>query len=69
MRAADDTRPTHPADLLDVWLAEPAVRTHHRSWAEAAPDALWTTVLLIILGLISDLILEQIDPRVRTSAS
>jgi hypothetical protein len=27
MRAADDTR---PADLLDAWLPEPAVRTHHR---------------------------------------
>jgi hypothetical protein len=26
MRAADDT----PADLLDAWLPDPAVRTHHR---------------------------------------
>jgi hypothetical protein len=43
MRAADDTRPTRPADLLDAWLPEPAVRTHHCRTAAAAPDALWQT--------------------------
>jgi hypothetical protein len=37
MRAADDT----PAELLDVWLPDPAVRTHHRRTADADPDALW----------------------------
>ena len=37
MRAADDT----PADLLDAWLAEPAVRTHHRRTAPAPAPALW----------------------------
>ena len=37
MRAADDT----PADLLDAWLPDAAVRTHHRRTAPAAPPALW----------------------------
>ncbi len=41
MRAADDTRPTDPADLLDAWLPDPTVRTHHRRSADADPDALW----------------------------
>jgi hypothetical protein len=41
MRAADDTRPTRPPDVLDVWLADPAVRTHHRRAVAADPDALW----------------------------
>jgi hypothetical protein len=41
MRAADDTRPTEPADLLDAWLADPAVRTHHRRTAASAPADLW----------------------------
>src|SRR3954453_1063036 len=38
MRAADDTRPT---DLLDTWLPDPAVRTHHRRTAPAEPPTLW----------------------------
>ncbi|HEX5617497.1 MAG TPA: hypothetical protein VFX51_03710 [Solirubrobacteraceae bacterium] len=37
MRAADDT----PADLLDAWLPDPAVRTHHRRDADADADDLW----------------------------
>jgi hypothetical protein len=37
MRAADDT----PADLLDAWLPDAAVRTHHRRTAPAQPPALW----------------------------
>jgi hypothetical protein len=37
MRAADDT----PADLLDVWLPDAAVRTHHRRTAPAQPPTLW----------------------------
>jgi hypothetical protein len=37
MRAADDT----PADLLDAWLPDPAVRSHHRRKADAEADALW----------------------------
>jgi hypothetical protein len=41
MRAADDTRPTEPADLLDAWLADPAVRTHHRRTADSTPQELW----------------------------
>jgi hypothetical protein len=41
MRAADDTRPTEPADLLDAWLPDPAVRTHHARRADAEPAALW----------------------------
>ena len=41
MRAADDTRPVPPAERLDAWLPEPAVHTHHRREADAAPDALW----------------------------
>jgi hypothetical protein len=41
MRAADDTRPTQPADLLDAWLPDPAVRTHHRRRAATAPETLW----------------------------
>jgi hypothetical protein len=41
MRAADDTRPTEPADLLDAWLADPAVRTHHRRATAADPQTLW----------------------------
>jgi hypothetical protein len=41
MRAADDTRPTEPADLLDAWLPEPAVRSRHSRDADVAPDELW----------------------------
>jgi hypothetical protein len=41
MRAADDTRPTEPADLLDAWLPDPAVRTRHARRADGAPDELW----------------------------
>jgi hypothetical protein len=41
MRAADDTRPTEPADLLDAWLADPAVRTRHACRADSAPEDLW----------------------------
>ena len=41
MRAADDTRPTEPADLLDAWLPDPTVRTHHRRSVDADGDALW----------------------------
>src|SRR5262245_40899675 len=37
MRVADDT----PAALLDAWLPDPAVRTHHRRSVDAEPDALW----------------------------
>ena len=29
------------AERLDAWLGEPAVRTHHRRTAAAAPEALW----------------------------
>ena len=43
MAAADDTRPIPPADLLDAWLAGPAVRTHHRRGAAVDPDVLWQT--------------------------
>jgi hypothetical protein len=50
MRAADDTRPTQPPDLLDAWLADPAVRTHHRRSAEAAPGALWQTASTLRLS-------------------
>jgi hypothetical protein len=41
MRAADDTRPTDPAERLDAWLPAPAVRTYHRRVGRTAPDALW----------------------------
>jgi hypothetical protein len=41
MRAADDTRPNGPPDLLDAWLPEPKVRTHHTRRAAGGPDALW----------------------------
>jgi hypothetical protein len=41
MRAADDTRPSDPADRLDAWMPAPAVRTHHRRVADATPVALW----------------------------
>jgi hypothetical protein len=41
MRAADDTRPTDPADLLEAWLPDPSVRTHHRRRADSAPGDLW----------------------------
>jgi ABC-type dipeptide/oligopeptide/nickel transport system permease component len=30
--------------------------------------ALWTTVLLIVLGVLADVILERLDPRVRDAA-
>ena len=46
MRAADDT----PADLLDAWLAEPAVRTHHRRSAPAAPPTLWQAATTLPLS-------------------
>jgi hypothetical protein len=41
MRPADDTRPTEPADLLDAWLPDPSVRTHHRRRADGSPEDLW----------------------------
>jgi hypothetical protein len=41
MRAADDTRPTDPADLLDVWLPDPKMRTHHSRTVDSAPADLW----------------------------
>jgi hypothetical protein len=41
MRAADDTRPTEPADLLDAWLPDPSVRTHHVRHADSSPADLW----------------------------
>src|SRR5919198_69359 len=50
MRAADDTRPTEPADLLDAWLANPAVRTHHRSAAAVEPRALWESATKLRLS-------------------
>jgi hypothetical protein len=41
MRAADDTRQTEPADLMDAWLPDPAVRTRHERRADSAPEDLW----------------------------
>jgi hypothetical protein len=41
MRAADDTRPTDPADLLDAWLPDPTVRTRHARRADSPPEDLW----------------------------
>jgi hypothetical protein len=41
MRAADDTRPTDPEDLLDAWLPTPSVRTNHRRRADSSPAELW----------------------------
>jgi hypothetical protein len=41
MRAADDTRPTEPTDLMDAWLPDPAVCTHHRRRADSSADDLW----------------------------
>jgi hypothetical protein len=46
MRAADDTR----ADLLDAWLPDPAVRTHHRRTAAVDPDALWESAAMLRLS-------------------
>jgi hypothetical protein len=50
MRAADDTRPTEPADLLDAWLADPAVRTHHRRAVDADPRAVWESATTLRLS-------------------
>lgn len=33
--------PRHPPELLDRWIAEPQVRTHHRRSAATSPDELW----------------------------
>src|ERR1044072_536666 len=46
MRAADDTR----ADLLDAWLPDPKVRTHHRCAAAVDPDALWESATTLPLS-------------------
>src|ERR1044072_7589209 len=46
MRAADDTR----ADLLDAWLPDPKVRTHHRCAAAVDPDALWESATTLRLS-------------------
>src|ERR1044072_4549561 len=46
MRAADDTR----ADLLDAWLPDPKVRTHHRCAAAVDPDALWESATSLRLS-------------------
>jgi len=50
MRAADDTRPTAPADLLDAWIADPTVRTHHRRAVDAYPQALWESATSLRLS-------------------
>jgi hypothetical protein len=50
MAAADDTRPTEPADLLDAWLADPTVRTHHRRSAAADPRTLWESAQTLRLA-------------------
>jgi hypothetical protein len=50
MRAADDTRPTLPPDLLDAWLPDAAVCTHHRRSAAVAPEALWETASTLRLS-------------------
>ena len=47
---ADNTPPTRPPDLLDAWLADPAVRTHHRRTADVDPDALWRAANTLKLG-------------------
>jgi peptide/nickel transport system permease protein len=76
---------TLPLFLTNVMLVERVFSVpgfFHYLWAavghndESAIDlpiiitaALWTTVLLIILGLIADVIVDQIDPRVRSSAT
>jgi hypothetical protein len=49
MRAADDTRPTDPADRLDAWMPEPAVRTHHHRAAKTSADALWSAAACLRL--------------------
>jgi hypothetical protein len=38
---ADDTSLTDPTELLDTWVPDPAVRTHHRRSAAADPQTLW----------------------------
>jgi hypothetical protein len=50
MPAADDTHHTRPPKLLDAWLADPAVRTHHRRRADANPDALWQAATALPLA-------------------
>jgi hypothetical protein len=47
---AEDTRPTEPADLLDAWLPDPAVRTHHRRVADADLRALWDSATTLRLA-------------------
>jgi hypothetical protein len=46
MRAADDT----PAELLDAWLPDPAVRTHHRRSAGADPGTVWSAARTLPLA-------------------
>jgi hypothetical protein len=50
MRAADDTRPTAPADLLDAWLPDATVRTHHRREADTDAQALWESATSLRLS-------------------
>jgi hypothetical protein len=50
MRAADDTHPTDPADLLDVWLPDPAVCTRHQRTADVDPAALWKSATTLRLS-------------------
>jgi len=64
MRAADDT----PADLLDAWLPDAAVRTHHRRTAPAAPPTLWdaaTTMPLSETGTLGRLVRWRIPGLAR----
>ena len=56
MRAADDTRPTSPADLLDVWLPAPAVRTHNRRAADVDAQALWDSAQTLRLSMVYGLL-------------
>jgi hypothetical protein len=46
MRAADDTH----QHLLDRWLPDPSVRTHHRRHADASPADLWRAATTLRLS-------------------
>ena len=57
-----------PGFYYDLWEAI----GHNEEGATNLPiviaAALWTTVLLIVLGLVADAIVERLDPRVRGAA-
>ena len=58
-----------PGFFFNVWAAVGHNGENAINLPIVITAALWTTVLLIVLGIIADAILIQLDPRVRGGGS